>query len=153
MKSLILTLALILSPVATMASDIASVNFKAIKDDLREYYFSKPENAEIKASFLSASADEKKRMEDMQAALTEGKGSVDIKKMMPKGGGQERFQLERKIDADLKKELYLIVTKLGLKYELIYDSSDTDAVIYAKSQVDDITTTVKQAIIELGRAK
>ena len=35
-----------------------------------------------------------------------------------------------------------------MEYELIYDASDTDAVIYAKSQVDDVTTIVKQAIIE-----
>jgi muramoyltetrapeptide carboxypeptidase LdcA involved in peptidoglycan recycling len=153
MKSLILIIAFILSSVAAVAADIASVNFKAIKDDLREYYFSKPENAEIKASFLSATEDEKKRMEDVQAAMTEGKGSVDLKKMMPKRGGVERYQLERKIDADLKKELYLIVTSLGLKYELIYDASDSETIIYAKSQVDDITTIVKQAIIELGRAK
>lgn len=153
MKSLILIIAFALSSIAAIAADIASVNFKAIKDDLREYYFSKPENAEIKASFLSASQDEKKRLEEMQAAMIEGKGAVDIKKMISKGGGQERYQLERKIDADLKKEIYLIVTGLGLKYELIYDSSDTDAVIYAKSQVDDITTTVRQAIIDLSRAK
>ena len=65
----------------------------------------------------------------MQATIAEGKSAIDIKKMMPKSGGADRFQLERKIDADLKKELYLIVTGLGLKYELIYDASDTETVI------------------------
>jgi hypothetical protein len=153
MKSIILVIALLLSPAAAVAADIASVNFKSIKDDLRVYYFAKPENAEIKASFLNATQDEKKHMDEVQAAFAEGKGTVDLKKMMPKGGGQERYQLERKIDADLKKELYLIVTGLELKYELIYDSSDAEAVIYAKTQIDDITPTVKQALIELGKKK
>jgi hypothetical protein len=36
---------------------------------------------------------------------------------------------------------------------LIYDSSDSEAVIYAKTQVDDITTTVKQALIDIGQKK
>lgn len=47
----------------------------------------------------------------------------------------------------------MIVTRLGLKYELIYGSSDSETVIYAKSQVDDITITVKQAIIDLRQKK
>ncbi len=89
----------------------------------------------------------------MQATIAEGKSAIDIKKMIPKSGSMDRFQLDRKIDADLKKELYIIITGLGLKYELIYDASDAETVIYAKSQVDDITTTVKQAIIELGKKK
>ncbi len=153
MKSLILALTFILTATASFAADIASVNFKAIKDDLREYYFAKPENTEIKNKYSSATQEEKKRLDEMQATIAEGKSAIDIKKMIPKSGSMDRFQLDRKIDADLKKELYIIITGLGLKYELIYDASDAETVIYAKSQVDDITTTVKQAIIELGKKK
>lgn len=153
MKSATLALAFILCTTATFAADIASVNFKAIKDDLREYYFTKPENAATKDGYLKASQEEKKRMEEMQATLAEGKSAIDIKKMVPKPGSTDRYQLERKIDADLKKELYLIISALGLKYELIYDASDAETIIYAKTQVEDITTTVKQAIIDLEKQK
>lgn len=154
MKFLLLALALALNPLACSAADIASVNFKAIKDDLRDYYFSKPENAAIKQQFQAATLEEKKKTEGMQKAIAEGKSPIDMATAMKAGlGAADRYQLERKIDADLKKELYLIVSSLGLKYELIYDASDAATIIFAKSQVDDVTTTVKQAIIDLGQKK
>ncbi len=148
MKSLLLVAALVFAPVVMFAADIASVNFKALKPDLRSYYLAKPENAQLKARYEAASAGEHERMEQIQAAMAEGKGKVDVLKMMPKSGDQSPYALERKIDAELRKELYLSVSSLGLKYELIYDGSDSDSVIYAKSQVDDVTTLVKQALID-----
>ena len=153
MKSKLLAIVLMLSPLAINATEIASVNFRAIKEDLREYYFAKPENLEIKEKFESAVRQEKAFHEELQKKLIDGKKPIDIRSAMPKGGVPERFQLEKKIDTEIKKELYLIVTGLGLKYELIYDSSDSETIIYAKSQVDDITTTVKQAIIDLQQKK
>jgi Skp family chaperone for outer membrane proteins len=153
MKSKLFAIALTLLPVVGNAAEIASVNFKAIKDDLREYYFAKPENAEIKEKFTSAVREEKAFQDDMQKKIMDGNKPIDIRSAIPKGGMSERYQLEKKIDGEIKKELYLIVVGLGLKYELIYDSSDSETVLYAKSQVDDITTTVKQAIIELGKKK
>jgi len=153
MKLKLLAIVLMLSPLAINATEIASVNFKAIKEDLREYYFAKPENSEIKEKFESAVLEEKAIQDEMQKKIMDGKKTIDIKSAMPKGGGFHRFQLEKKIDAEIKKELYLIVTGLGLRYELIYDSSDAETIIYAKSQVDDITTTVKQAIIDLQQKK
>ena len=156
MKSLLLAIALFLPAIATYAADIASVNFKAIKDDLREYYFSKPENAEIKEKFQTAVQAEKKQMEEMQKKVLGGGKSIDLKDMkslMPGIGTEGRYELERKLDVSLKKELYLIVSGLGLKYELIYDASNADTIIFAKSQVDDVTTAVRQAIIDLGQKK
>ena len=91
--------------------------------------------------------------EEVQAGMAKGKGSIDIAKMIPKGNPAGRFEVEREIEANLKKELYLIIKDLGLKYELIYDASDVGAIIYAKSQIDDITNTVKQAFIELREKK
>jgi hypothetical protein len=145
----IFAIALAITPVASFATDIASINFKSVKEDLREYYFAKPQNTDIKAQFDESSLNEKKRMSEVQAAMANG----DIKKIIGKSNGMDRYNLEKKIDSDLKKELYIIISGLGLKYELIYDSSEADTVIYAKSQVDDITTTVKQAVIELGKKK
>lgn len=153
MKSKLLAIAFTLSPIIGYSAEIASVNFKAIKDDLREYYFAKPENAELKEKFSSAVRDEKSFQDEIQKKIMDGKKPIDIRSAMPKGGMPERYQLEKTIDAEIKKELYLIVNGLGLKYELIYDSSDSETVIYAKSQVDDITTTVKQAIIDLRQKK
>jgi transposase len=149
MNPKIFAIALAIMPAVSYAADIASINFKSIKDDLRAYYFAKPENAEIKTQFDTLSQDEQKRMAEMQAAMAKG----DVKKMIGKTGGMERYNLEKKIDSDIKKELYLIISGMGLKYELIYDSSESETVIFAKSQVDDITTTVKQAVIELGKKK
>ncbi len=148
----ILFLLITLSLTAVHAADIASVNFKAIKEDLREYYLAKPENAEIKAKFQTAVQEEKKQMEEMQKQFMEGRKSIDLK-TASKMGGSERYKLERELDGSLKKELYLIVSQLGLKYELIYDASDSESIIFAKSQVDDLTTTLKQAIIDLGHKK
>ena len=151
MKTKLIAFALLILPVASYAADIASVNFNAIKDDLREYYFTKAENAEIKESLNVASAEDKKRSDDLQAAMAEGKTAIEIKRILPKSGSHERYQLERKLDSDLKKELYRIILNLGLKYELVYDASNSETVIYAKSQVDDVTAIVKQAIIELTK--
>jgi hypothetical protein len=143
------SLALVLSPIAGFAADIASVNFQAIKDDLREYYLAKPENAELKTKYEALVLHEKSRQEEMQKTLLEGKSPVNLASAMKSGmGAMDQFQLERKIDAGFRKELYLIVSALGLKYELIYDASDTTAIIYTKSQVDDLTVTVKQALID-----
>ncbi len=157
MKSLFLVLALSLSSAAIHAADIASVNFNAIKDELREYYFSKPENAEVKERFQAAVQAEKKMMEEMQnKVLGNGTKALDLNELkasMPKLGEDGRYQLERKLNATLKKELYLIVSGMGLKYDLIYDASSTDAIIFAKSQVDDLTTAVKQAVIDLQQKK
>ena len=136
-----------------LSADIASVNFNAIKDSLRQYYLSKPENAEINERFKKADLEEKRMREEVQAGMAKGKGSIDIAKMIPKGNPAARFEVEREIEANLKKELYLIIKDLGLKYELIYDASDVGAIIYAKSQIDDITNTVKQAFIELREKK
>lgn len=149
MKYILLILSLAMFPVVSFSADIASVNFKAIKEDLRGYYFAKPENAEIKSQFLAATQGEQQRMEAIQSSIAEGKPVLDPKQLMSLGGsGANKYQLERKIDADLRKELYFIIRSLGLEYELIYDASDADAVIYAKSQVDDVTMIVKQAIID-----
>ncbi|MEO7098384.1 MAG: hypothetical protein ABI162_03405 [Luteolibacter sp.] len=153
MKSKLLAIALTVFPITSYAAEIASVNFQALKEGLREYYFAKPENAEIKEKFSSAVREENAFQEDIQKKIMDGKKPIDIRTSMPKGGVSERYQLEKKIDAEIRKELYLIVKGLGLKYELIYDSSDSETVIYAKSQVDDITTTVKQAIIDLRQKK
>jgi hypothetical protein len=153
MKSKLLAVLIAIFPMATLAADIASVNFKALREDLREYYFSKPENAATRDSFKAATESEKKFHEEIQQKIEKGKGPIDIRSALPKKGVMDRFDLERKIDSDLKKELFRIVSGLGLKYELIYDASDPEAIIYAKSQVDDITTTVRQAIIELGNKK
>ena len=153
MKSKLLAITLALFPVAGCAAEIASVNFKALKEDLREYYFAKPENVEIKEEFNSAVREENTFREDIQKKFLDGEKPVDIKTMMSKGGRPELYLLEMKIDVEIKKELYIIITRLGLKYELIYDSSDSEAIIFAKSQVDDITTTVKQAIIDLRQKK
>lgn len=149
MKSKLFAIAFTLLPILGHSAEIASVNFKAIKDDLREYYFEKPENAEIKEKFNSAVLEEKAFQDEMQKKIMDGGKTIDIRSALAKSGMPERYKLEKKIDGEIKKELYLIVTGLGLKYELIYDSSDSETVIYAKSQVDDITTTVKQAIIDL----
>lgn len=153
MKSKLLAVLIAISPLATMAADIASVNFKAIKDDLREYYFSKPENAAVRDSYKTATEADKKFQEEIQQKIEQGKEPIDIRSAIPKRGMLDRIELDRKLDSDLRKELYRIVSGLGLKYELIYDASDTETIIYAKSQVDDLTTTVKQAIIDLGKKK
>ncbi|CAM2768650.1 hypothetical protein [Rariglobus hedericola] len=153
MKSLLLSLVFSLSAVAVSAADIASVNFGAIKEELRGYYFAKPENAEVKERFDAAVKTEKAYQDELQKKLMDGNKPIDLRAAMPKAGGMDRYHLERKIDAALKAELYLIIGGLGLKYELIYDSSSADSIIYAKSQVDDVTTLVKQAIIDLSKKK
>ena len=152
MKPLLFAIALALFPVVGYSGDIASVNFASIKDDLRTYYFAKPENAEIKEKFAAAVRDEKAFMNEIQQKLFDGKKAVDLSSTARKNRVPDRYQLEKKIDSDIKSELYLIVSRLGLKYDLIYDSS-SDAVIYAKTQIDDITTTVKQAVIDLQQKK
>jgi len=150
MSYLSIILAILLSPLAAFPADIASVNFDAIKDSLRQYYLAKPQNAEIKERLEKASREEKRMMEEVQAGISKGKGSLDIAKIFPKGSPTERFEVEREVDMKVKEELYLIIKELGLKYELIYDASKAGTIIYAKSQIDDLTTTVKQAIIERG---
>ncbi len=153
MKFKLLALFLAISPMTAFAADIASVNFKAIADDLREYYFSKPENSEVKEQYNAAREAEKKFQNDIQEQVKNGDKPIDLRSAMPPKGMMNRFELDRKIDADLKKELYRIISDLGLKYELIYDASETGAIIYAKAQVDDVTTIVKQKIIDLGKKK
>lgn len=148
MKSLLLIICLLVLPITGYSSGIASVNFKLIKEDLREYYFSKPGKSEIKEKFETALRQEEQFQEEIQKRIMEGKSLVDLEAVMSMGGGLDRYQLERKIDADLRKELYLIVSEMGLDYELIYDASDSGAIIYAKRPVDDLTTIIRQAIIE-----
>lgn len=147
MKSLLVVLLCCLSVFNTIGADIASVNFKGIKDELRAYYFAKAQNAEQKAKFEAAVQEEEKQMEELQKSLRSG-NKPDFDTLAAKKFGVSRFELERKLNADLKQELYLLISGLGLKYELIYDSSDSEAIIFAKSQIDDITPTVKQAIID-----
>ncbi len=152
LKQILLALIFALLPALTHAGDIASVNVKAIEDDLRAYYLSKPENAELKVKFEDAKLAEKKQQEAVQKALIEGKKPFDMKSMM-RPGGMDRYQLERNIDKDLNKELYLIVSKMGRDYDFIYDSSSAETIIYAKKQVVDLTIEVKQAIIDLQKKK
>ena len=151
MKPILFAIALAIIPAMAISADIASVNYKAVREDLREYYFSKPENAKFKAQYTSAVSDEIAFHEKMRKEIRDGQKPTDMQVAMMQGGMNSsiRFQLDRKIDSDIKKELYLIIAGLGLKYELIYDSSEYGTVIYATSQIDDITTTVKQAIIDL----
>lgn len=148
-KLKLLALLFALLPAVSHAGDIASVNVKAIKDDLRAYYLSKPENAELKVKFEDAKVAEKKQQEAVQKALIEGEKPFDMKSVM-KLGGMDRYQLERNLDKDLNRELYLIVSKMGNDYDFIYDSSSAEMIIYAKKQVVDLTIAVKQAIFDLG---
>ena len=53
--------------------------------------------------------DEKAFQEEMQKKIMDGNKPIDIRSAMPKGGIPERYHLEKKIDGDIKKELYLIV--------------------------------------------
>lgn len=130
-------------------SEIASVNFKAIKEPLMAYYFSHPENAEMEARYEAAASEEKKVQEEIQRSLTEGKGAIDFQALGSKMGAQKIYELERLIEAELRKELYRIVSGLGLEFDFIFDSSELDSVIYAKSSVQDLTALVKQAIFDL----
>src|SRR5690554_1881764 len=109
MKYLPVTIFLTLLNLTTFAAEVASLNFDAIKDDFREYYFSKPENAAIQKQFDAAVQEENRFQEDLQKQFMEGGQSINWKSMASEAGGMGRFQLERKIDSDLKKELYLIV--------------------------------------------
>lgn len=152
MKAKLLAILLAFGSVSAFAADIASVNVKSIEDELRKYYLSKPENAELKKRYALATEAEKKRDEEMAERLKDGGKSFDITSLVPKfTGAMDQYELEREIEAGLRKELYLIVSGLGLKYELIYDTSAPGAIIYAKSQVDDLTTVVRQAIIDLEK--
>ena len=142
-----------LSCLNAYSADIASVNFDAIKADLREYYFSKPENAEAKKDFEASVQEEKNYMEQIEKRVMEGNKTLDLTKMTPPGMSRSRYAVERQLNVELKKELYQLVSGLGLKYDLIYDSSNTDAIIFAKSQVDDVTTTVRQALLDLAKKR
>ena len=154
MKSKLFALALAILPLTGVSAEIASVNFNSVKEDLRELYFSKSENAEVKSKFEELNSADKKQTDEMHKNLMDGKKPLDMKSSMKAGlTSSERYSFGRKIDADLKKELYGIIVGLGLKYELVYDSSDSEAVIFAKSQIDDVTIIVKQAIIELRKKK
>jgi len=151
MKSLFLAISLLILPIAGHPSEIASVNFNSIKEALREYYFSKPDNSEIKESFETAVREEEEFHEEIQRRMAKGKGLADLEAAMSTSGRQGRYQIERRIDTHLRKELYLIIKELDLEYDLIYDASDTESTIYAKRPVDDLTALVRQAIID--RAK
>ena len=93
------------------------------------------------------------KLQDQMEALHDTMKSSSVNEQQALAQLDKVLDVEREINAALRKELYLIVSGLGLKYELIYDASNSDAVIYAKSQVDDITTTVKQALIEIAKKK
>ena len=151
MKSQLFAIALVIIPSVVYSAEIASVNYSSIKNDLRAYYFAKPENAEIKEKFSSAVKAEKEFMNEIQQRFIDGKKPIDNKSGVP-NRVPERYQLEKQIDGEIKNEVYVIVSKLGLKYDLIYDSS-SEAVIYAKTQIEDITSTVKQAVIEMQQKK
>lgn len=150
MKHLLATLFLCLSSLVALAADIASVNFDAIKDDLREYYFTKPENAAVKKEYDASAQQEERHMKDMEKMVTGGK-PLDLKSVGV--GAASHYKLKRQIEGELKKELYRLISGLGLKYELIYDASNAETIIYAKSQVDDVTTIVRQAIVDLAAKK
>ncbi len=153
MRSLVFAVILSFSSFAAFAAEVASVNFDAIKDDLRKYYLAKPENAKLKKQLEEAAKEEKKQMENMQKMMRENTKSIDLSEIMAMGEAASRFELENEMDADLKKELYVIISGLGLKYDLIYDSSDTEAIIYSKTQINDVTPAVKQAIIDFQKKK
>ena len=134
-------------------SEIASVNFKALKEPLMAYYFSDPENAEMEKRFKAAASEEEKVQEEIQRSLVEGKGPLDFQALGSKMGAQGIYEMERQIEADLRKELYRIVSGLGLEFDFIFDSSELDSVIFAKRSVQDLTTLVKQAIFDLQAKK
>lgn len=147
MKLLRLLPLLLCLPAAAFAGAVASVNFKALNDDLRDYYLAKPENAALREQFDASVADEKAQSEAVMTAVAEGKTQLDLRKTMESGlKSASRFELRRKIDAALKKELYRIISDMGLAYEVIYDSSNSDAILFAKTGVDDITVLVRQAL-------
>ena len=91
MRTILVVLAVCLLHSAALAADIASVNFNAIKDDLRAYYLSKPENAERKKAFEAAVAAESNRMEEIQKKI-KGNQALDIVSMMP--DGTSRYELD-----------------------------------------------------------
>ena len=153
MKTVLFIASLLILPLTVYPSGIASVNFKSIKGDLRDYYFSKPGNKEIKERFETAVQEEEKFHEQIHKRMMEGQAPIDFEAVMSMGssGGPERYKLERKIDADLRRELYLIVRELNLEYDLIYDASDAEAIIFAKRPADDLTAIIRQAIIDHQR--
>ena len=152
MKKILPIIALIVLPVAGYPSGNASVNFEALKEHLMACYFSNPENAEIQKQFQAAVQAEEKYHAEITKSISEGI-PLDIEAPIAVAGASGRYEIERRIDGDLRKELYLIVSSLGLEYDFIYDASDSDAIIYAKAPVDDLTTIVKQAILDRLKEK
>ena len=158
MKSILTIVALLVLPVTGSSGGNASVNFEALKDHLMAYYFSDPANADLKSQLETAVREEEKFNSELQKKIKEG-SPIDIPSLEPMSGEKSRYMLERRIESDLRKELYFIVSGLGLEYDFIYDASDSEAIIFAKSPVDDLTTIVKQAILDhlskksLGQSK
>ena len=153
MKALLVIFSIMFSPCAGFSAEIATVTLSSIKDELRDYLFSKPGNAELKKQYEEAEVEKNRFMEEMQKKVMRGESPVDLTDRGLAGVMINPFELEQKVDALMKKELYLIVSDMGLEYYFIVDDSATDAVIFAKGPVANLTPILRQKIYDLGREK
>ena len=146
MKYISLLLLLILPNIAVSA-DIASVNFEAVKDLLIEYHLGKPENSEKKKIYHEAIEGEKAYQEQIQNSMKDGKMTIDISKFAS-NNFVDRYEIEKDLEKDLRLEIYKIIKDLGESYDFIYDSSNADVIFYSKSDIEDITQKIRQAILD-----
>lgn len=148
----IVTSILLFLPLLSSAGEIASVNFKAIEDDLRTWYLSLPANSELKDRYLEASEGEKRRQEMLQKSMAKAKEEgkkADLSEYFAANSSAAGYRFKQELEVNLKKQLFLIVEEMGLEYDFIYDSSESDPVIYAKEGIDDITPLLRQHILLL----
>ncbi|MFC1852641.1 hypothetical protein ACFL27_20780 [candidate division CSSED10-310 bacterium] len=148
MKKLLLVLALLFFACSAFCSEIASINLKTIDNTLQDYVLSMEKYADLKKEMSEAEGETEQLMKKMKTE--EGKISFDLKDTSK---GLKKYKMKKQLQDIMKRELVILMTELNLKFKLIYNSSEQDAIIYSEAKIIDITQDVYQEIVKRLKSK
>lgn len=143
MKSVWMVL-LVLAATTAHSAEIASVAFGRIEPILKEYVLAKPQYSELKKS------NEEAGVFDPTASMkTDDKGNIILGKDHMKQAKRmtSRFRVDRLVNDAMRRELVLIIESMGMKHKVVVNGDEEDALLYSKTEIEDITQKVYQELV------
>ena len=137
-------LLLALASVTSEAADVASLGFTKVEPLLREWVFSQPQYAALKKE-----SDAVAKFDPAAMMNTDDKGQLvfDKAQMQQATRMMSRFDIDKKVQDAMRRELVLLVDNMDLDFGMIVNADEPNAVFYSELETEDITQKVYQELV------
>jgi len=144
MRSVWIALLVVVATTAQSA-EIASIAFGRIEPMLKEFVFAKPQYAELKKT-----SEEAGTFDPTSFMKTDDKGNIVFGKEHLQQASKiaSRFKVDKLVQDAMRRELVLLIESMNLKHGIVVNGDESDALLYSKIEIEDITQKVYQELVK-----